>query len=126
MNTINYAIKSDLTLANFFTVVPQPKTPLYPLAEKENKEALEYITELNEMGGGSYRSVGSWYEKAHGFPLDRVLRMTIFRFYLSPPRLWRILRRVPKRMLWRAFLIWFKMVFAKSNSSESLVAKAEK
>ena len=37
--TIKFALDSDLTLANFFTVTPQPKTPLYPLAEKENKAA---------------------------------------------------------------------------------------
>ncbi len=124
--TIRYALDSDLTLANFFTVTPQPKTPLYPLAEKENKAALEYITRLNESGGGSHRSDGCWYQQAHGYPLDKVIRKTIFKFYLSPKRLWRVWCRVPKRMLLNYLKIWFALVFVKNEikSEEPLVNEA--
>ena len=111
--TVEFALQSDLTLANFFTVTPQPKTPLYPLAEKENKEALEYVTQLNESGGGSHRSSGSWYEQAHGFALNRLIRQTVFRFYLSPKRVWRVWRRVPKRMLFLSLKLWFSLVFSR-------------
>ena len=107
--TINFALNSDLTLANFFTVTPQPHTPLYPQAEKENKQALEKVTRLNESGGGSHRS-GAWYQEAHGYPLDRVIRWTIFRFYFSPKRMWRIWQRVPKSVMWASFKLWWNLI----------------
>lgn len=107
-DTINFALHSDLTLANFFTVTPQPKTPLYPLAEQENAQALTRVTRQNESGGGSHRS-NSWYQEAHGYPLDKVVRRTIFRFYFSPKRIWRIWRRVPKAVLWNSFKIWWRL-----------------
>jgi len=113
-------LKSDLVLANFFTVTPQPETPLYALAEKENRQALLEVTCLNESGGGSHRSGGSWYQVAHGYPLDQVIRKTIFRFYSSPRRLWRIARLVPKRVLWSSFRIWLRLVLDRRSGDKSL------
>jgi radical SAM superfamily enzyme YgiQ (UPF0313 family) len=118
--TIDFALKSDLVLANFFTVTPQPETPLYVLAEKENRQALLEVTRLNESGGGSHRSGGSWYQVAHGYPLDQVIRKTIFQFYLSPKRLWKIMRLVPKRVIWSSFRIWLRLVLDRRSGDKSL------
>lgn len=124
--TIDFALDSKLTLANFFTVTPQPKTPLYPLAEKENRQALELVTYNNESGGGSHRS-GSWYQEAHDFPLDRLVRMTVFRFYLSPKRMWRIWKRVPKTVLWASFKLWWRLTLVGgSQNLQSSFKKVEK
>lgn len=114
--TIQFALDSNLTLANFFTVTPQPETPLYALAEQENRAALIAVTELNESGGGSHRSGGSWYQVAHNFPLDRLIRKTIFRFYCSPKRIWRIVRLVPKKVLWSSFRIWLRLIISRSDT----------
>ncbi len=114
--TIKFALNSDLTLANFFTVTPQPETPLYNLAEKENRSALITATQLNESGGGSHRSGGSWYQVAHNYPLDHLIRKTIFRFYFSPKRVLRILRLVPKKVLWSSFKIWLRLSFTFKKS----------
>ncbi len=114
--TIQFALDSQLTLANFFTVTPQPETPLYALAEQENRSALITVTQLNESGGGSHRSGGSWYQVAHDYPLDNLIRKTIFRFYCSPKRIWRILRLVPKKVLWSSFKIWLRLAFTLRNS----------
>ena len=114
--TIDFALESELTLANFFTVTPQPKTPLYLLAEKESKAALERVTQMNESGGGSHRS-GSWYQEAHNYPLDQVVRKTIFRFYANPRRIWRIWRRVPKRVLWSSIKLWWNLTVIGQNKN---------
>src|SRR5690606_7418743 len=39
--TVRFALRAGLTQAYFFRVVPQPETPLYDLAAKENLPALE-------------------------------------------------------------------------------------
>jgi radical SAM superfamily enzyme YgiQ (UPF0313 family) len=93
--TIDYAVRSDLAQAYFFNVVPQPGTPLYDLAMKENAAALESQT-LQE-----YNANTTWYAAAHGVDMRRVIRRAYFRFFVLSPRRWlRLLRMMP----WKNFV----------------------
>jgi len=91
--TIKFALRSRLTLVSFFQVVPQPGTPLYELCEKENPQALK------ETGNYAYYDQKSWYARAYGFPLHWVRILAILAFYLYPPRIIKIIRRIG---IWRA------------------------
>jgi len=102
--TIDWALRSKLSYASFFTVTPQPGTPLYLLAEKENAEALHRLDEAEEQGAaGSYNAV-SWYERAYGYPLDRLRRSATVRFYTNPVRAYKLIRAMP----FRSFVISLK------------------
>jgi radical SAM superfamily enzyme YgiQ (UPF0313 family) len=93
--TIDYAVRSDLTQAYFFNVVPQPGTPLYDLAMKENAAALESQA-LQE-----YNANTTWYAAAYGVDMRRVIKRAYFRFFILSPRRWlRLLRMMP----WRSFV----------------------
>jgi len=93
--TIDYAVRSNLTQAYFFNVVPQPGTPLYDLAKQENAAALE-AQSLQE-----YNANTTWYAAAHGVDMRWVIKRAYFRFFvLSPSRWLRLLRMMP----WRSFL----------------------
>jgi len=107
--TVDYAIHSRLTIANFFIVVPQPETPLYELARAANPDILaEYA--LDEEEGVSYRSGNPWYQRVYGFSLSRYVRWAHFRFYCSPNRLWRILTRVPLQSQFRGARHLFRLL----------------
>jgi len=98
-STIQFALESELTLAHFFNVVPQPGTPLYPLAESENANTLKLTCSDDEEGLFYHQGAPSWYERTYGFPLSRVIARTNRRFYLSPKRMLRILKQTPPRSL---------------------------
>lgn len=93
-DTLRFAFRSRLTLAYFFTVVPQPGTPLYDLAREEAPDALA-LSERDEREGHGYRSDLAWYTRAYGHDLARDIRYAYGRFFISPRRIWRIVRRVP-------------------------------
>jgi radical SAM superfamily enzyme YgiQ (UPF0313 family) len=97
--TVEFAMRSRLTTAYFFCVVPQPKTPLWETAAREAPEAV-LLASRDEEEGENYRSASTWYERAYGFPLNRYIERTYRRFYLRPRRLLRVLRRVPPRSWW--------------------------
>jgi radical SAM superfamily enzyme YgiQ (UPF0313 family) len=93
--TIDYAVRSDLTQAYFFNVVPQPGTPLYDLAMQENAAALQSQT-LQE-----YNANTTWYAAANGVDMRWVLKRAYFRFFILSPRRWlRLLRMMP----WKNFM----------------------
>jgi radical SAM superfamily enzyme YgiQ (UPF0313 family) len=97
--TIDYAVKSDLTQAYFFDVVPQPGTPLYDLAFQENPEALESQS-LQE-----YNSRKSYYSLAHGINMHAVRQWGYVRFFVLSPKRWlKLLRAMP----WKNFLMEFR------------------
>jgi radical SAM superfamily enzyme YgiQ (UPF0313 family) len=97
--TIDYAVKSDIAQAYFFNVVPQPGTPLYDLAMKENAAALQAQT-LQE-----YNANRTWYSAAHGVDMRKVIKRAYFRFYFLTPRRWlRLLQMMP----WRNFIEEFR------------------
>ena len=101
--TVAFALRSKLALAWFFSVIPQPETPMYALAAKENQQALTAVIRDDEEGKLAYHHAlaASWYERAYGFPLHDYLGRATLRFYLSPSRILRILRRIPFRSVLR-------------------------
>ncbi|MCC7515966.1 MAG: B12-binding domain-containing radical SAM protein [Pseudomonadales bacterium] len=105
--TIDFAIHSNLTLAYFFSVVPQPGTPMYDLAMKENPEVTQTMSQIDS---GVYRNMSSWYENAYGYPLARFLRIANLRFYLSPKRGYWILTRLGLRNFWMSFISFIRML----------------
>jgi len=103
-NTIRFAWRSKLSFATFFTVIPQPETPLYKLAEQESEDA------LREVEVADYQAAIGWYERAYGYPLSRVTRGAITVFYLHPVRIWKVLRQAGIRQMGRFFLYWVQVV----------------
>jgi radical SAM superfamily enzyme YgiQ (UPF0313 family) len=105
--SIDFALKSDLTLAFFFTVIPQPGTPLFDLALSEH----ESITrDAAKVDSGSYRAHTSWYERVYGYPLSNAVRMANLRFYSSPRRVLRILRFWSLGRLWQTFKVFLQIL----------------
>ncbi len=92
--TVRLALASRLTFGYFFTPSPQKGTGLYELAMREHPEALEALPETSD-----YHNAESWYERAYGYPLSKLIRASYVRFYFHPRRLLRIVRRVPVRSL---------------------------
>lgn len=89
--TVRYAIRSKLTHAYFFSVIPQPQTPIHELAMRESEEAaLE--TALNEQGQGNYDSERPWYSRAYSYNLERRISNAYMCFYFYPPRFIRLIR----------------------------------
>jgi anaerobic magnesium-protoporphyrin IX monomethyl ester cyclase len=90
LSTVWYALRSHLTFAAFFTVIPQPETPLYDLAKNADEKALAQVNQ------DDYYQGRSWYELATGFPLRFVTTFAVLAFYfLSPLRMLRIFRSIP-------------------------------
>lgn len=122
--TVDFALRSRLTTANFFSVLPQPGTPLYDLAKREHPQALEQV-HADEIEGTSYQSALAWYERAYGFPLGDYRRDVYRRFYLAPRRIWRILRRVPPRSLLSGFRGAMTNIVRPIGSTRVFLARAE-
>lgn len=109
--TINFALTTPMTLAYFFTVIPQPNTPLFTLALKEN----EAITlDAAKVDSGSYRDYTSWYERVYGYPLGRAIRRANLRFYFTPRRVFYALKHWSLRSLWVTFRVFLQVVFNRS------------
>ncbi|MDF1637856.1 B12-binding domain-containing radical SAM protein [Alcanivorax jadensis] len=89
--TIRYAIRSSLSTAAFAAVVPQNNTPIYDLAMNESPSATLTLAR-EELDGGDYNSLEPWYSRAYGFDLHRKITIAYVRFYLHPPRMFRLLR----------------------------------
>jgi hypothetical protein len=110
--TVDFAATSRLTMAYFFSVVPQPATRLFDLAKAEDATALEGVVS-DEGKVQSYRADFAWYQRAYGFDLSRFMQIAYARFYLAPRRVAKIVARVPTASLlaglWRLIrlLLWF-------------------
>lgn len=96
-NTIRFAWNSKLLFASFFTVVPQPGTPLHALAKRENEAALAKLVDAN------YYDAKPWYTLAYNYPLGFATNIAYLGFYLAPSRLYRLLTNVPAATLWSGF-----------------------
>jgi len=105
--TIDFAIESDLTLAFFFSVVPQFGTPLYDLAISENAEVTK---ELSMIDSGTYRNSLSWYQRSYGYPLANKLRIANMRFYFSPRRIIKILHHWNMQSLLRSLKVFLRIL----------------
>lgn len=106
-DTIEFAVKSRLTWAGFFLVVPQENTPLHDLAQSEAPVALEHITVRD------YYSDKPWYEYAYGVDLRKIQQRAFRRFYLQPWRMMRIIRHVRPESLWKGLRIFLTIVAIK-------------
>lgn len=89
--TLSYAIKSPLSHAHFFAVVPQPNTPIYNLAMQESEAATIGMAN-DERTSGDYLSPKTWYSRAYGHDLHSQIRNSFIRFYFYPPRVMRLMR----------------------------------
>ena len=110
--TVDFALRSKLTMAYFFHVIPQPATPLYELAKKEAPEALAATIRDEELSGGGYRGrFQLFYERAYDFPLTDFIDPAARRFYLRPGRALKIVRRYPPKS-WglAAYRLWKNVI----------------
>jgi radical SAM superfamily enzyme YgiQ (UPF0313 family) len=96
--TVRFALRSRLTFATFFSVIPQKGTPIYELARRESASALETVFMTD------YYSDVPWYQLAYGLDLLRIRRKAMRRFYLTPTRVLRLLRLATPR--WLALGVW--------------------
>jgi len=90
LSTVWFALRSHLTFATFFTVIPQPATPMYELAKAQDADALSRVNQ------DEYYKGQSWYELSTGFPIRRLVSAALFVFYVCAPlRLFRIVTTIP-------------------------------
>ncbi len=113
--TIQFALTTPMTLAYFFTVIPQPNTPLFDLALQAN----EGITlDAARVDSGSYRAYASWYERVYGYPLGKAIRWANIHFYFRPRRVVEVLRHWSIRSLWVTFRVFLQVVFNRDSDSK--------
>lgn len=96
-STLRYAIHSPLTQVHFFTVIPQPQTPIYDQALREAPEVT--VRQAREERSAGYDYPRPWYARAYGYDLEKKVARAYLRFYLHPPRLWRIVCLYSPRVL---------------------------
>lgn len=119
-NTLNYAIKSPLLHAHFFSVVPQPGTPIHDMAMRENPAATTAIT-ATEGSEADYNADISWYQLAYGYQLRRLLFIGMLRFYFHPPRLIKFLRVYGSKTLTGFLMLISNIVSERFNSAEKAI-----
>jgi len=117
--TIRFAVESKLSIAYFFSVIPQHGTPLHVLAESESREALA------KLGLNHYFAGRSWYELAYGVDMSRLRRDALRRFYLRPGRLLRVLRRLDRHQLSMVNWQFFKLLTGLGKKTGGAESEAE-
>lgn len=88
--TINYAVRSKLDLAHFFTVTPFPGTVLRKLAE-------ETYPDWEDQALYHYWPDKPFYQQATGYNLNRVQKMAYLKFYGSP-RILKTFYKIPLKL----------------------------
>lgn len=117
--TVRFACDSELAQAYFFSVIPQPGTPLYDLAKQIDAKALQ-----NQILQ-DYHGATTWYGEAYGVDMDRFLRWANLKFYFtSPTRFVRLLRGIGLRDLVRDFYYFLRMIFRVDNRREAPLPEA--
>lgn len=84
--TVRFAVKSELTFAGFYMVIPQEGTPMHALASRESASATAAVTVED------FYNEQPWYQLAYDVELRRIQKRAFRRFYLRPKRIWRIVR----------------------------------
>jgi radical SAM superfamily enzyme YgiQ (UPF0313 family) len=108
--TIEYAVKSELSQAYFFNVVPQPGTPLYDLALQESPSALESQTLME------YNTKTAWYTLAYGVNMEKVRKNAYMRFFVLSPRRWvRLMRLMPWKNIRLEFRDFVRLFFGRKK-----------
>lgn len=87
--TIQTAVKSRLSMASFFVVVPFENTELHDMAKA-------YLDVMDKDLLYSYQASTSFYEKVTGFKVGRLQKMAYLRFY-TPLRLMRVFLKIPRK-----------------------------
>ncbi len=90
-STVDFALKTRLHRASFFTVVPFPGSGLEQLVKQHYPE-FEYDRKFG------YFSTTSFYHWATGVDLGAIQRDAYRRFYLNPKRLWSLWRGYPSAL----------------------------
>ena len=89
--TIDYARRSRLLIAGFFTVIPFPRTPLFDLARKVYPEI------SSDPADCFYYTEEPFYTRATGVDLNRLRLRANRTFFLNPRRLFTLFRRIPRK-----------------------------
>lgn len=87
--TIQTALRSQLSMASFFVVVPFENTELYDMAKA-------YLDVTDKDLLSSYQASSSFYEKVTGYKVGRLQKMAYLRFY-TPLRLVRVFLKIPRK-----------------------------
>lgn len=99
--TIDFAASTKLHVASFFQVVPFPGTEMFEMARKDFPGIDRVYADLKYYGDTSY------YETVQGVNLSSRQRAAYRKFYFSLRRLWKIVRRIPrKRYLLSGFFLF--------------------
>jgi len=101
--TVDYAVRSKLLRAIFFTVVIYPRTGLYELAQQEYPL---FDFSRWKMFDLRYASETPFYTKATGIDLFKIQRNAYRRFFFRPKTLAVFLWRFPKNMLFFRSIYW--------------------
>jgi radical SAM superfamily enzyme YgiQ (UPF0313 family) len=89
--TLDYSLKSSLHSANFFFVTPFKGTRLYD-------QAIEMGYNIDEQTAGlHYFDPRTGLSEVPPDELNKMVRKNIFKFYLNPWRVWRILKLFPNK-----------------------------
>jgi radical SAM superfamily enzyme YgiQ (UPF0313 family) len=102
-NTIRFAVRSRLTFAGFFLVIPQEGTPIFEWAKKESPVALKKVI-LKD-----FYSSYPWYQLAYGINLRKIQRQAYRRFYLRPWRLLKLARFISPKSLFKGLLAFLRI-----------------
>jgi radical SAM superfamily enzyme YgiQ (UPF0313 family) len=116
--TIRYAVRSRLSLVHFFSVIPQPQTPIYSIAYNASPEAT--LKMADDERGMSYGAPKPWYYRAYNYDLEGKISFAYLRFYLTPWRIRRYLAIYESRIILSAtlmvFLRFFKSIGQKTSA----------
>jgi radical SAM superfamily enzyme YgiQ (UPF0313 family) len=103
--TVDYAVSTPFTRLEVSQVAVFPGTKLYDWAKEVYKD-LDVDSEL-----GRFMTTNSLYQQATGIDLSKIMRRINVRFYLNPVRMWKLFRRVPRKIfLFKGLVIFIKLL----------------
>jgi radical SAM superfamily enzyme YgiQ (UPF0313 family) len=105
--TIRFAVRSRLTFAGFYLVIPQEGTPIYHLARKVSPLATRKVI-LKD-----FYNEQSWYQLAYGVDLRAIQRRAFRRFYLRPWRIFKLARVLSPGNLFLGFLAFLRIAITR-------------
>lgn len=123
-NTIDYACRSRLLKAHFFSLVVYPRTDMYELA-RSAYPGIEFG--IKDMKNVYYFSEIPFYTQATGIDLSKIQKEAHRRFYLNPWRIYQIIKRFPKNLgllagIYSGITALFAFVLTVDRKSKSLKA----
>jgi radical SAM superfamily enzyme YgiQ (UPF0313 family) len=110
-STIKYAASSDLHMASFSFVIPQPGTPLYYQAIDAGFKFNNLDTDQLNPGDTEINISAVSIEELH------LMRRAAYRkFYLNPVRMWRLYKVTPKKtVLFKSFMVFMTNILPISS-----------